>query len=42
MKIVDEEEVHRDFGGCLPVAALQPFVQFLKQRGDSFGQRSWA
>ncbi|ARI75350.1 hypothetical protein HM131_00110 [Halobacillus mangrovi] len=23
---VDEEEVHRAFGGCLPVATLQPNV----------------
>ena len=33
ISIVDEEEVYRNFGGCLPVAQAQPTKLFFKTLG---------
>ena len=39
MSIVDEEEVYRNFGGCLPVEQAQPTKHFFKSLGQPNGQR---
>ncbi|PYZ95572.1 hypothetical protein CR205_18770 [Alteribacter lacisalsi] len=38
LRLVDEEEVYRSFGGCLPVAHHNRKPASLKQRGDSLNK----